>query len=65
MLCWHQIITRTNVDLFYQLSHDFNKILFETDGFSLKKMHLKMLSAKYQQLHSGPKALALNVQWLN
>ena len=47
---WRQAINWTNAEilLIWPLGIDFNEILFEFHTFSLKKMHLKMSSGKWQ-----------------
>ena len=54
---WCQAITWTNVDLLSigPLGTNFSEILIEVQTFSLKKMHLKMLSVK-----GRPFCLSLN-----
>ena len=54
----HQAIILTNarILLIWTLGTNFSEILSKTHAFSFKKMHLKMLSAKW-----GPFCLGLNV----
>ena len=55
---WRQAIIWTNAGilLFRPLGSNFSEILIEIDTFSFKKMHLKLLSAKWR-----PFCLGLNV----
>ena len=52
---WRQAIiwTNTGILLIGHLGTNFSEILIEINTFSLKKMHLKQLSAKWHLFHLG------------
>ena len=61
------ILTNTGILLIRTLGTNFNEIWGKIDTFSFKKMHLKMLSAKWRQFSLGLNVLTLYSQvfyWL-
>ena len=59
---WHQAIIWTNAGilLIWTLGTNFSEIVGEIHTFSFKKMHLKLLSAKWWQLLSGPQCVKVS-----
>ena len=57
-----QAIIRTNAGILLHVITNFSEIVIEIQTFSLKKMHLKMLSAKRQPLCLGLNVLIMHLK---